>query len=551
MSGLVVPAIERKSWPTLGDQVADWIEQNLVFGPGDLRGQPARLDTEKRGLLYRIYEVYPKSHPNAGRRRFRRVGLSQRKGWAKSEFAAWIAAVELHPRGPVRCEGFRNGRLRKGVGVIDPYIPLVAYTEEQSEDLVYGALRAILELSAVRGDFDIGIEKIMRIGGDGKAVALASAPDARDGARTTFQVFDETHRFTLARLKQAHRTMLANLPKRKLADPWGLEITTAPAPGEGSVAEETMEYARAVADGRSADARLFYFHRQASDEHDLTTAKGLRAAVLEASGPTAEWSDIDGIVEQWKDPTADRSYLERVWLNRLVRSADKAFAALQWKALAKDRKIPDGALVTLGFDGSRYEDATAIVATDIVTGHQQLVGVWEKPFGRKDADGTPWEVPQGEVEVAMAAAFERWEVWRLYADPPYWETTVAGWAGKYGEERVVSWSTRHWRKMADAVRAFANAVVDEDLSHDGRPEFARHVSNAHRRMLTLRDEDGRPVWVIQKERPDSPNKIDAAVAAVLSWQARCDAVAAGVGKKKASRYETEEPLVLSLGEASP
>ena len=78
---------------------------------------------------------------------------------------------------------------------------------------------------------------------------------------------------------------------------------------------------------RSRTRRLFFFHRQAGDEHDLTTPAGVRAAVLEASGPVASWSDIDGIVEQWQDPTADRTYLERVWLNRLVRSADRAFDA--------------------------------------------------------------------------------------------------------------------------------------------------------------------------------------------------------------------------------
>jgi len=34
--------------------------------------------------------------------------------------------------------------------------------------------------------------------------------------------------------------------------------------------------------------------------------------------------------------------------------------------------------------------------------------------------------------------------------------------------------------------------------------------------------------VIYKERPDSPFKIDAAMAGILSWEARCDAIAAGV-----------------------
>ena len=534
MSVLVVPSLNEKPWPTLGRQVCDFIETYLVFGPGDLRGEPARLDAEKRALVYRIYEVFPMGHPQAGRRRFKRVAISLRKGSAKSEFAAWLAAVELHPDGPVRCDGFDAHGEPVGRGVTDPYVPLVAYTEEQSDELVYGALRTILQYSLLADDFDIGLERIMRVGGDGKAVSLATAPDARDGARTTFQVFDETHRFTLPRLREAHRTMMANIPKRKLSDAWSLETTTAPAPGQGSVAEDTMDYARLVADGKIVDSRLFFFHRQASDKHDLATDEGVRAAVIEASGPVAEWSDIEGIVEQWRDPTADRTYLERVWLNRLVQSSERVFDVEQWRTLAKpDYTVPDGELITLGFDGARYHDATALVGTHVLTGYQWLLGLWEHPHGIEH-----WEVPADEVEEAVAGAFERWDVWRLYADPPYWETYVANWAGKYGEKRVFEWWTNRWKPMAYAVRSYANAMASGDLSHDGSAAFTRHIGNACRRALTLRDDQGKPLYSMQKERPDSPHKMDAAMAGCLSWEARCDALAAGVGARRESAYET-------------
>jgi phage terminase large subunit-like protein len=533
VSVLMVPALEERPWPTLGPQVCDFIETFLVFGPGDLRGEPARLDAEKRALVYRIYEVYPQGSDQAGRRRFKRVGLSLRKGSAKTEFAAWIAACELHPDAPVRCDGFDAHGQPVGVGVTDPYIPMVAYTEEQSEDLAYAALRVILMYSPLVDDFDIGLERIMRIGGDGKAVALATAPDARDGARTTFQHFDETHRFTLPRLREAHRTMMANIPKRRLADAWSLETTTAPAPGEGSVAEDTMDYARQVADGKISDSRLFFFHRQAGDEHDLTTSEGIRAAVIEASGPVAEWSDIDGIVEQWRDPTADRTYLERVWLNRLVRSSEQAFDAEQWRLLAEDDiEVPEGELITLGFDGARYHDATAVVGTHVLSGYQWLLGLWEQPQGIQG-----WEVPAAEVEATLADAFERWEVWRLYADPPYWETYVAQWAGRWGEKRVIEWWTNRYKAMAYAIRSFCNAIQAAELSHDGSKGLARHIGNACRRLLNLRDDQGQPLWVMTKERPDSPHKIDAAMAACLAWEARCDALAAGAGVASRSVYE--------------
>ncbi len=300
MTVLTVPALDKVLWPTLGPAVCDFIESWLIYGPGDLLGEPARLDPEQRFLIYRMYEVYPQGHAQAGRRRFKRVAISQRKGTAKTEFGAWVAACELHPDAPVRVVDWHDDGTPIGDGVTDPYIPMVAYTEEQSEELAFGTLLAVIGEGPLAEDFDVGLERIMRLDGAGKAVAIATAPDASDGARTSFQLFDESHRLVLPRHRETHRTMLANIPKRKAADAWSLELTVAPQPGQGSIAEKTMDYAKTIAEGKMSDPRLFFFHRQASDEHDLSTDEGVRAAVLEASGPAAEWSDIEG-----KDQRAD------------------------------------------------------------------------------------------------------------------------------------------------------------------------------------------------------------------------------------------------------
>lgn len=526
MSVLMVPA-DKKPWPSLGGLVCDFIEHYLVFGPGDLRGQPAVLDDEKRALIWRMYEIFPPGHALAGRRRFKRVGLSLAKGLAKTELAAWIAACELHPEAPVRCVGFDKRGNPIGGGVTDPYIPLVAYTEEQSDELAYGTLRVILDEGPLRDDFDIGIERIMRRQGDGKAVSLSAAPSARDGARTTFIVMDETHWWTNQRLRQAHTTLMANLPKRKLAEPWALEVTTAPEPGVGSIAEDTMMYAQAIADGKIKDAGLFYFHRQASDEHDLTTEKGARAAVMEASGPAAAWRDIDAIVDMWKDPTTDRSFWERVWCNRLVMAEHKAFDPVAWDSLKKANPVKPGDLITLGFDGAQFDDSTGLVATHVETGFQWVLGAWEKPYGKDD-----WQIQADEVDDAVSAAFERYKVWRMYADPPYWQSWLAKWAGKYGEDKVMEWWTNRRKQMSYALENFSTAITSKTLSHDGDINLARHIANAHRHDLPQRDEDGKPLWLIRKERSDSPKKIDLAMAAVLSWEARTDAITSGADKKQ-------------------
>ena len=136
---LTVPDDGNVFFPTLGPQVCDWMESHLVHGPGDLLGQPLVLGEEKTALIYRMYEVYPEHDEHAGRRRFKRAGLSVRKGSAKTEFASCIAAAELHHEAPVRCVGWKRGKPIGGP-VIDPYIPMVAFTEEQSDDHRIGSV---------------------------------------------------------------------------------------------------------------------------------------------------------------------------------------------------------------------------------------------------------------------------------------------------------------------------------------------------------------------------------------------------------------------------
>ena len=49
------------------------------------------------------------------------------------------------------------------------------------------------------------------------------------------------------------------------------------------------------------------------------------------------------------------------------------------------------------------------------------------------------------------------------------------------------------------------------------------------------DDQGHPLWLISKDRADSPRKIDLAMVGCLSWEARGDAVAAGALNRKPAR----------------
>lgn len=485
------------------------MEAYLVHGPGDVLGDRITLSNELRLFIYRAYEIYPRDHPLAGRRRFKRVVLSRRKGVGKTEIAAWLAIAELDPSAPVRCAGWREEQdewIPVGASVTDPYIPMVATTEAQTEDLAYGAVYEILTRGPLADDYDVGLERIVHRTAAGKLQALAAAPNARDGARTTFQHFDETHLFVLLSLKAAHASMLRNIPKRKAADPWSLETTTMYGPGEDSIAEGSHEYALAVAAGRVEDPRLFFDHRQASERHDLAKPTQLRAAIVEASGDAIEYTDVPAIVSLYHDPQTDENEFRRFWLNQKRKLTARWLSVDLWERLARKRKLEEGEEIVLAFDGSYRHDSTALVAATVEEHpHLVVLKTWEKPLRA----GKDWRVPRRDVEAEIALAMERFEVVEFVGDPSGWHREMEDWAAEYGDV-VVEFDTNQPTKFGPACDSFEQAVADRGLSHDGSEVLSRHVGNCVTRRT------GR-FTVVGKSDPSSPDKIDTAVAAILGF----------------------------------
>jgi phage terminase large subunit-like protein len=406
---------------------------------------------------------------------------------------------------------------------------MVAFSLTQTEDLGYAVARAIVEESQIADDFDVGMERIMVLGPDrkesGKIVPLGGSPNARDGARTTFQFIDEVHLLHLPRLKRAVNVMQQNLYKRVGADAWMLTTTTAYDPGQGSVAEDDMAYAKDILAGKVDDPRMFYFHRQADDDLPLETPDDVRVALEQATGSETWSGDLDALVSHYFEPNTDRQYFQRVWLNQAVAGSGRAYDVVKWRELADPQyRISEGADITLGFDGARRKDATALIATEIETGFQQVLGIWERP----DYADDDWEMPTGDIDEAVRLAFEIYQVALLFADPPYWTEVIDQWAAEWGDKRVISWWTNRPKPMAYSVRQFHEAILDGDVTNDGDELFAQHIGNTYRQDLTIRDEDDRPLWILRKERRDSENKIDAAMAATLSWDARSMALAKNI-----------------------
>jgi len=201
---------------------------------------------------------------------------------------------------------------------------------------------------------------------------------------------------------------------------------------------------------------------------------------------------------------------------------EPAFDKDVWEVLAEPGQPEADRKITLGFDGARRRDGTGLVGCDLETGHLFVLGYWQKPA---DADDE-WEVPEGEVDQVVDHAFHAWKVVKFHGDPPFWESALDRWAGHYGEQRVTRWWTNRIKATAIALRAFRNDMVVGRMSHDGDEKLAEHIRNSVRQETKMREDD-EPLWVIRKDSRGSPRKIDLAMAAMLAWRARGDAIGKG------------------------
>lgn len=526
------------SWPTLGWEVVDFIEAYCPHGPGDVQDTEFVLDDEEVQLLLDLYRVYPPDHRRAGRRIVARGMYSRAKGCRKSELAGAIVIAEA--RGPVRFDGWRRqGDLVVAVGrpVTAPFIRCLA-TEESQSGNTYGNVVAMLDHAAkhhpdVFGDVDLGqrVQGSTRVflradGGEIRPSTASSA--AKDGGKESFAVEDEPHLYVTPELKAMDDTVRRNLQKRKIAEPWLFRTTTSHRPGQLSVAEEHFDHAKAASEGRAQLAGVYLNHREGPKPDDWEDDGQVMAMLDGAYDLKREWMDLERILEdECRNPQAERGDCERYFGNIAANTAEFAFDPHRWGQLSRSGvELGARPLVGLSFDGARFHDSTALMATDIEHGHQWVLGLWECPYGETD-----WEVDETEVDQALEQAFDELQVWRLYGDPPYWESAFKRWQGRYGEKVVVAWWTNRLRAMAFAVRSYVNAQREGAVSHDGDVRLAAHIANARRHEINVKDDDGRRMWVIRKEHPQSANKIDAAMAGCIGWECRLDAVAAGAKKR--------------------
>lgn len=519
-------------FPTLGWQVADWIQERCVIPDGDQRGQPLILTEEMVRFLLWYYRLDPDraSRKWSGPRfHFERGGqLVRPQKWGKGPFSGAIICAEAE--GPVVPDGWDADGEPVGRPWATPHIQITAISEDQTDN-VYRALLPMIELGDLVFEIpDTGLGRINLTGG-GIIEPVTASATSRLGQRVTFVLQDETHSYT----ERNRGRKLSDTQRRNLSGMGGrfLETTNAWDPTEQSTAQLTNENPVGVhVDYPSPPAGSVRNKRERRKVLRAVYGDSVRDGETDW-GKWKGWVDLDRIdLEIESLLESDPPQAERFFLNRVHAGESVAFDLEQWHANTRYQDVPERSLIVIGVDGARFDDALAIVATDVATNHQWPIKIIERPDNADDDYEHDFEAADG----AMLEAFTRFDVWRIYVDPQRIELLFDRWQGRWTDRVVLPWYMNRPRQVAYAVRSYRVAISAGDVTNDGDLVMARHIGNARRMPLEVKDEDGRPMFSIQKDRRGSPNKIDAAAAGVLSHEARGDAIADGALQRQRLAY---------------
>jgi phage terminase large subunit-like protein len=373
-------------------------------------------------------------------------------------------------------------------------------------DAAYGFIRRSPGLAALV-KVQRGYRQIRHLEDAGRIRVLAADVDTADGVRPTLALVDELHRHRSAALYGVFRDGLGPRDGRMITISTAGDRETSPLGTMRAVARQLTERKQtgAYLFARSPD-RAFVLHEwslgEGDDVHDMKTVKRANPASWQTRELLQERHDSPSTLPwQWA------RFACGLWASESIWWLDPD----QWQAAKSDERLEDRDQITLGFDGARIGDATALMACRLSDGLLQPLHIWEDP-----ADGRPWEVPSKEVDATIADAFERYRVVRAYFDPPLWQTEIDDWAREYGEV-VKRFATKRGR-MIDAVERFRTDLAAGRIPHTGDETLTRHALNAQMREV-------RGGYWLAKPGSTSADKIDAAVASVLAWEARADELA--------------------------
>lgn len=509
------PEVEGE-FPTLGYEVGEWIESNCVIPDGIRQGLPYLLTDEMWRFVLWFYRLHPdaifeEDRPSAPFV-YRGGQLIRPQKWGKDPFGSSVGLAEAF--GPVLFAGWSHAGEPIGRPRPTPWIQIVATAEEQTDN-TWLAMYEMATRGAVATfpGVDIGIEDINLPGG-GKIEPRTSSGRARLGARITFAIFGETGLQT----ESNGGVHLVTTMKRNLSGMGGrwMEITNMYDPSERSVAQRTYE---------SPAKDVLRDYRAPLRRPDLMDDADSLAVLVHVYGDSW-WVDHERILADARDPavcptTADAL---RFFFNLPEVGVSAAADATLWDAKARPRDLEPGQMIALGFDGSRSLDCTSLVASRISDGRWFHLRTW------KPADYPDHLVPRVEVERVLAAAFEAYEVVKMYGDPYRWQEYFDRWRARWGD-LVQEVPTNAEKRMDDMVARF-QVVFTGNMTHDGDPILAAHAKAAalakgKRRPPRPEEDPSLPHFYLKVVKKLEASPMDAFVAGLLAEAARGQAIEEG------------------------
>lgn len=471
-------------------------------------GQPMKLETFQREMLRDYF---------AG---VRELVICIPKKNGKTTLLAALALYHLLNTEDADCVVCANSALQ-AMKLFDEARGFVQRSPELSEQL--RVLRGYREIRRKDPD-EPDNPKMFR----GTIKVLAADADTADGWGGTLALVDELHRQKDGEL---YGILLDGLGPRA-----GQLITISTA---GANEDSPLGHLRAKAyelPGMRHEGAYRYVTNGAFSMHEwsLEPTDDLSDLKLVKTANPAPWQTTKLLKERRDSPSMTVGQWARFACGVWGVGGEPAFDATSWADLPVGDPPEPGRMISAGFDGARRRDGTGLVGCDMETGRLFVLGYWQKPADASE----DWEVPELEVDQAVDYMMETWDVVKFYGDPPFWESALDRWAGRYGESRVVRWWTNRIKATALALRAFRNDMTPERMSHDGDEKLAEHIRNAVRHDTRMTDND-ELLWVIRKDSRDSPRKIDLAMAALLAWEARGDAIALGALNAE-PEYETAQ-----------
>lgn len=543
--------------PTLGFLVLDWIEENLAAPdrPGYVPFIPTR---EQAEFILALYEL----DPDRCRRRIRRAVLSRSRGWGKSPFISAVAIAEaLGPVVPAGWDAYGQPVGMPWSEIRTPLVQLAAASESQTKN-AWSALREMLREDAPVFDNYPGIEVMggfVNLPYVGRIEPITTSATSAKGNRPIAVFADQTEQWTVSNGSVDVFDVLRN----NVAKTGGIIVETPNAytPGMGSQAERTAKTFLDITEGRNKRLTegVLYDHREAPADTDITDPESLKAGLRYAYGCSSDdpdgcviheppcapgWAPIEGFIQRFYETDAEEQDSRSDFLNQITHASDAWLSGPDVAGIAApDKVVADREVITMGFDGSRGRakgkpDATALIACRVSDGHLWELGVWEAdnnlPTSWKD-----WEPPIVAIEAEIARAFDRWTVVGFYCDPGRdWRSHVNAWEAKYGNRVKVKARRDHpfewWMTggrataVQQAIEQLEGAIRNRDVTTSGEYGLTSHLLNARRRLSHNK-------LALGKANDYSVHKIDAAVAAVLAYQARLEAVAAGLNVQRATR----------------